>query len=310
MSIAKPLQPIIDAFRERQPMRAKSLIITLFGDVISQHGGEIWLGSIARSVEALGVNDRLVRTSIFRLAKEGWLEVEREGRKSFYGFTRSGSKEYQRAAQRIYSAGEDSWQGSWQLLLPTNLPETQRDDFRRSLNWLGFRAISNGTFARPGGDEESIRDLLDEFDLNSGVVVMKAKTSSLTTAKEWRELVSDHWQLGNLEKEYRHLIGLFRPLKKALDTGKLPTPLEAFQARLLLIHEYRRILLRDTPLPSDLLPNRWQGTVARQLAQALYRDLAKPSTSYIQTELVNRQGRLPESEHYFYQRFGGISKDL
>ena len=54
-------------------MRAKSLIITLFGDVISQHGGEIWLGSIAKSVEALGVNDRLVRTSIFRLAKEGWL---------------------------------------------------------------------------------------------------------------------------------------------------------------------------------------------------------------------------------------------
>jgi len=254
-------------------MRAKSLIITLFGDVISQHGGEIWLGSIARSVEALGVNDRLVRTSVFRLVKEGWLEVEREGRKSFYGFTRSGSKEYQRAAQRI-------------------------------------RAISNGTFARPGGDEESIRDLLDEFDLSSGVVVMEAKTASLTTARQWRELVSDHWQLDNLEEEYRQIIGLFRPLKKALDKGKLPTPLEAFQARLLLIHEYRRILLRDTPLPSDLLPNRWQGTVARQLAQALYRDLAKPSSTYIQNELVNRQGRLPESEHYFYQRFGGISKDL
>ncbi len=84
MSIAKPLQPIIEAFSERQPMRAKSLIITFFGDVISQHGGEIWLGSITRSVEALGVNDRLVRTSVFRLAKEGWLEVEREGRKSFY----------------------------------------------------------------------------------------------------------------------------------------------------------------------------------------------------------------------------------
>ncbi|MDG1829146.1 MAG: phenylacetic acid degradation operon negative regulatory protein PaaX [Luminiphilus sp.] len=310
MSIGKPLAPIIDAFRGRQPMRAKSLIITLFGDVISQHGGEIWLGSIAKSVEALGVNDRLVRTSIFRLAKEGWLEVEREGRKSFYGFTRSGSKEYQRAAQRIYSAGGDSWHGTWQLLVPTNLPEHMRDNFKRSLNWLGFRAISNGTFARPGGDEESIRDLLDEFDLNSGVVVMEAKTSSLTTPKEWRELVSEHWQLRNLEDEYRQIINLFSPLKKALDKGKVPTPLEAFQARLLLIHEYRRILLRDTPLPTDLLPNRWQGTVARQLAQALYRDLAEPSTSYIQTELVNRQGQLPESEYYFYQRFGGISKNL
>ncbi|WP_435211133.1 phenylacetic acid degradation operon negative regulatory protein PaaX [Luminiphilus sp. nBUS_16] len=308
MSIARQLQPIINAFRDRQPMRAKSLIITLFGDVISQHGGEIWLGSIAESVEALGVNDRLVRTSVFRLVKEGWLEVEREGRKSFYGFTRSGGKEYQRAAQRIYSAGGDSWRGGWQLLIPTHLPEHLRDDFRRSLTWLGFRPISNGTFARPGGDEESIRDLLDEFDLNSGVVVMAAKTTALTTAKEWRAIVSEHWQLNHLEEDYRQLIGLFRPLKKALDKGKLATPVEAFQARLLLIHEYRRILLRDTPLPNDLLPNRWQGTVARQLAQALYRDLAAPSTHYIQTDLVNRQGRLPESEHYFYERFGGIAK--
>jgi phenylacetic acid degradation operon negative regulatory protein len=308
LSIAKPLQPIIDAFRERQPMRAKSLIITLFGDVISQHGGEIWLGSIARSVEALGINDRLVRTSIFRLAKEGWIEVEREGRKSFYGFTRSGSKEYQRAAQRIYSAGGNSWRGGWQILIPTHLPEHLRDDFRRSLNWLGFRAISNGTFARPGGDEESIRDLLDEFDLNSGVIVMEAKTTSLTSSKEWRNVVSEYWQLETLEADYRQLIGLFRPLKKTLDNGVLPTPLQAFQARILLIHEYRRILLRDTPLPDDLLPNRWQGTVARQLVQGLYRDLAAPSTNYIQTELVNRQGRLPEPESYFYQRFGSISR--
>lgn len=289
-------------------MRAKSLIITLFGDVISQHGGEIWLGSIARSVEALGINDRLVRTSIFRLAKEGWIEVEREGRKSFYGFTRSGSKEYQRAAQRIYSAGGNSWRGGWQILIPTHLPEHLRDNFRRSLNWLGFRAISNGTFARPGGDEESIRDLLDEFDLNSGVIVMEAKTTSLTSSKEWRNVVSEYWQLETLEADYRQLIGLFRPLKKTLDNGVLPTPLQAFQARILLIHEYRRILLRDTPLPDDLLPNRWQGTVARQLVQGLYRDLAAPSTNYIQTELVNRQGRLPEPESYFYQRFGSISR--
>ncbi len=289
-------------------MRAKSLIITLFGDVISQHGGEIWLGSIARSVEALGINDRLVRTSIFRLAKEGWIEVEREGRKSFYGFTRSGSKEYQRAAQRIYSAGGNSWRGGWQILIPTHLPGHLRDDFRRSLNWLGFRAISNGTFARPGGDEESIGDLLDEFDVNSGVIVMEAKTTSLTSSKEWRNVVSEYWQLETLEADYRQLIGLFRPLKKTLDNGVLPTPLEAFQARILLIHEYRRILLRDTPLPDDLLPNRWQGTVARQLVQGLYRDLAAPSTNYIQTELVNRQGRLPEPESYFYQRFGSISR--
>ena len=152
----------------------------------------MWLVITARSVEALGVNDRLVRTSVFRLAKEGWLEVEREGRKSFYGFTRSGSKEYQRAAQRIYSAGDDSWHGSWQLLLPTNLPETQRDDFRRSLHWLGFRAISNGTFARPGGDEESIRDLLDNAEApRDGPGEALPDTTNLVAAMRMEGLVRD-----------------------------------------------------------------------------------------------------------------------
>ncbi len=112
MSFDKSLGPVIDAFKARQPMRAKSLIVTLFGDVVSQHGRQIWLGSIASAFDGLGVNDRLVRTSVFRLVKENWLDVERAGRKSFYRFTDTGSQEYQRAAQRIYSSDAELWRGT------------------------------------------------------------------------------------------------------------------------------------------------------------------------------------------------------
>ena len=246
-------------------MRAKSLIITFFGDVVSQHGREIWLGSAATALQGLGINDRLVRTSVFRLTKEGWLEVDREGRRSFYRFSNFGSLEYQRAARRIYSARGESWQGRWQLLIPTTVDEKIREDLRRSLNWLGFRTITPGTYARPGGDLDTIKGLLDEFNIEQSVVVMDAETSSITTKKALREVVSEHWKLDELAADYADFIRLFGPLGQAISKGKKPTPEEAFQARLLLIHEYRRILLRDTPLPEDLLPNRWQGITSQNM---------------------------------------------
>jgi len=284
-------------------MRAKSLLITFFGDVVSQHGREIWLGSAATALQGLGINDRLVRTSVFRLTKEGWLEVDREGRRSFYRFSNFGSLEYQRAARRIYSARGESWQGRWQLLIPTAVDEKIREDLRRSLNWLGFRTITPGTYARPGGDLDTIKGLLDEFNIEQSVVLMDAETSSITTKKALREVVSEHWKLDELAADYADFIRLFGPLGQAISKGKKPTPEEAFQARLLLIHEYRRILLRDTPLPEDLLPNRWQGTVARQIVSTLYPSLAGPSEAYVIAELQNLQGKLPKAAGSFYQRF-------
>src|SRR5918912_210393 len=41
--------------------------------------------------------------------------------------------------------------------------------------------------------------------------------------------------------------------------------IEAFTARVLLIHQYRRVVLRDPLLPAALLPRDWPGRPARQL---------------------------------------------
>jgi len=303
MSFEKSLSQVIDAFRARQPMRAKSLIVTLFGDVVSQHGRQIWLGSIANALDGLGVNDRLVRTSVFRLVKESWLDVERAGRKSFYRFTDTGSQEYQRAAQRIYSCDAEIWRGGWQLLLLVDIAEEKRDPLRRSLSWLGFRALTPGTYARPGCDELAIQDLLDEFDLDDGIILMNATTSPITLKKQLRRTVKDGWDLDDLAEQYNALIKRFKPLRQSLDKGSVPTPEQAFHARLLLIHDYRRILLRDTPLPEDLLPSRWQGTLARQLVSGLYKDLAPASVAYISAELQSEQGVLPQPAGTFYERF-------
>ena len=62
------------------PPRSKSLLMTIFGDAIVPHGGMVWLGSLIDLLAPLGVNDRLLRTSVFRLAQEGWLGARRDGR--------------------------------------------------------------------------------------------------------------------------------------------------------------------------------------------------------------------------------------
>ena len=65
---------------------------------------------------------------------------------------------------------------------------------------------------------------------------MDAETSSLTTKKALREVVSEHWKLDKLALDYAAFIKLFSPLEQAIARGAVPTPQEAFQARLLLIH--------------------------------------------------------------------------
>ncbi len=51
-----------------RPIRAKSMVVTIFGDIIESYGGKIWLGNLISLVNLFGISERLLRTSVFRLA--------------------------------------------------------------------------------------------------------------------------------------------------------------------------------------------------------------------------------------------------
>ncbi|VTR60795.1 Phenylacetic acid degradation operon negative regulatory protein paaX [Serratia fonticola] len=100
-----------------QPISGTSLIISLYGDALSHRGGEVWLGSLSALLEALGFGDRFVRTSVFRLQKEGWLDVEKLGRRSYYRVTEQGMRQFRHAESKIYLSEQPQWDGKWELLL-------------------------------------------------------------------------------------------------------------------------------------------------------------------------------------------------
>ncbi|MGZ3183656.1 MAG: PaaX family transcriptional regulator, partial [Telluria sp.] len=130
---------LIEHILSADPPRAKSLVMTIFGDAIVPHGGRLWLGSLIELVEPLGVTDRLVRTSVFRLAQEGWLVANREGRRSSYALLPEARPRFERANRRIYAAPGLDWDGRWTLLLAPggSIATSLRAAVRKELEWEG-----------------------------------------------------------------------------------------------------------------------------------------------------------------------------
>ena len=89
--------------------KTNSLIITLYGDVIAPHGGAMRLSDLVNVLAPFGVNERLVRTCVYRLAQDGWLESRRLGRRSVYTLTPHGMQRFQRAYRRVYSEQQRQW---------------------------------------------------------------------------------------------------------------------------------------------------------------------------------------------------------
>jgi len=294
---------LVAEFAARRPIRCTSLIVTLFGDIASQHGGIVWLGSLVEGLALLGVDERLVRTSTFRLVKEGWLEASREGRRSYYRFTPYGRREYARAARRIYARDRPAWDGNWTLLLPVAVPEGARESFRRSVLWAGFGSLAAGVYAHPGSDNGSISELLAEQNLSEKVVVMRAGTDALQSDRLLRDVLWKNWELEALASAYARFVQRFRAVRSALARTRAISPEECFAVRLLLVHEYRRILLHDTDVPAELLPADWPGLEARRLAAELYARVGPGSLDYVCTHLQGANGALGAPAESFGKRF-------
>ena len=121
------------------PPRAKSLVVTVWGDALAPHGGAVWLSGLIRLLEPLGLNERLVRTSVYRLARDGWLASRQAGRRSLYRLTAQGRRRFERAYRRIYAAPSDDWDGHWDLIVSRSPGDgTRRDKFRRELGLGGI----------------------------------------------------------------------------------------------------------------------------------------------------------------------------
>lgn len=306
MTSLAPLNQLITRFQQQTPLRASSLIITLYGDAIEPHGGTVWLGSLIQLLEPIGINERLIRTSIFRLTKEGWLSAEKVGRRSYYSLTGTGRRRFEKAFKRVYSSALPAWDGSWTLALLSQLPQDKRKQVREELEWQGFGAISPVMLACPRCERADVVATLQDLDVLEDTILFETTAQDVLASKALRMQVRESWNIEALAGQYSEFIQLFRPLWQALREQDELQPMDCFLARTLLIHEYRKLLLRDPQLPDELLPGDWEGRAARQLCRNIYRLVHAKGEEYLSNALETADGPLPEVGESYYRRFGGL----
>jgi len=246
---------------------------------------------------------------VLRLVREEWLAATQIGRRSYYAFTESGRHRFEDAHRRVYADERERWSGRWHLvhLGLDGLAPDLRERLKAELAWQGFGTLAPHLLGHPRADAASLQRLLEDFGASDQVVVMEAEAAAMTAAPARAALVRRAWDLDRLARAYRGFLARFRPIAEAL-AGRAPLdPAVALRVRVLLIHEFRRVLLRDPLLPEALLPEEWPGLEAQRLCRELYRGLAEPAERHLMATLETAQGRLPAAASYFYARFGGLA---
>jgi phenylacetic acid degradation operon negative regulatory protein len=298
----------IAQFLATEPPRSKSLVMTLFGDSIAPHGGAVWLGSLIELLAPFGVNDRLLRTSVFRLAQEGWLVARRDGRRSAYAILPEAQPRFERANRRIYAPLNATWDGSWTVLVSSGAPieAPARAALRKELLWAGYAMIGPGVFGHPVADSGALTDILVRTGCAGKLLACRSVDLPDTPGRPLRELVAEGWDLSAVDQGYRDFILRFAPLQGLLEGDAALPAQQAFVIRSLLIHAYRRVQLHDPMLPVELLPDPWPGSSAYELARTLYRQVQQRAERHIMEALQREDADAAPAERAFYQRFGGL----
>ena len=284
----QPLARIVDQLK-REPSRTGSIVITLFGDAIVPRGGSVWLGTLLEFFGEIDIDAGVVRTAMSRLATDGWFERHKVGRNSFYRLNDKGRHTFDTATSHIYDPPASDWTGRFELLLIGNGED--RDAARDALKNAGFGSPLPGVWVAPSGvpvPEEA-----------RGAIRLEVSAED----DSGRRLLSESWPLERTADAYLKFIRTFEPLRGSIGRGEPLTDADAFTARILLIHHYRRVVLRDPLLPTALLPSDWPGRAARALCGEIYRALLPASEQWLDRHATSESGPLPKSGPELSKRF-------
>jgi phenylacetic acid degradation operon negative regulatory protein len=284
----QPLARIVDQLK-REPSRTGSIVITVFGDAIMPRGGSVWLGTLLEFFKTLDIDSGVVRTAMSRLAADGWLERNKVGRNSFYRLAQKGWQTFDTAAKHIYNPRPADWTGRFELLLIANAAD--RDASREALKDAGFGSPLPGVWIAPSGVP---------------VPEQAAQAIRLEVSAEddsGRRLLSESWPLQRTADAYLKFMKTFEPLRGWIGRRERLSDADAFTARILLIHHYRRVVLRDPLLPAALLPRDWPGRAARQLCGEVFQGLIEPSEQWLDHNGSNEAGPLPPAGEELRRRF-------
>ncbi|MEM8797188.1 MAG: PaaX family transcriptional regulator C-terminal domain-containing protein [Pseudomonadota bacterium] len=270
MNVENAIDRLIEGLHETARPRVWSLIVTVLGDQVAPRGGVIQLSALQQIMGWLKIEENAVRTALSRLVKDGLVERSKEGRTSSYQLSGANKAEFDAASRKIYGWDRPSWDGYFALALFPGGTNGNGNPDARAMRKMGFGPLMQGVYLKPGPNADCTPPA-------QGVTL----SSQPDDPDEAYDLARTAFALDDLAAQYHDLFDAFSSLDAA--RSEIVRSERALTARTLLIHNWRRIALRDPELPVGLLPKDWAGFKARDRVKKLYLWLLEPSETALDT---------------------------
>lgn len=233
--------------------RVWSLMVSLFGDLAQGSDDQIEGPVLSSIMAALDVKPEAGRVALHRLRNDGWITSTKSGRISRHQLTPKGRNESAAASPRIYSTRTDGPE-NWQLvLLKAAIP-----DVLDAMKAAGFVQIIPRILLGPRG-----------VQLPEGALAFPGGA-----APDWlkRELAPQH-----LHDDYEKLHLTLRTLAAALPEPARLSALDTAVLRCLVVHNWRRLVLKHAALPRGLIDPQSPGHMSHMIVSDLLARFPRPS---------------------------------
>lgn len=257
MTTAPSYENCLAALTDERP-RVWSLIVTIFGDLAFRDGDRVSTQVLARITEPIGIKPEALRVALHRLRKDGWIDSERVGRSSSYRLTAHGLQQTQAAAPRIYARTDPAAQ-DWAVILAhagDAGSQTALDTLAADHRMIRLNATTV-LGPRPQGSIAA--------NLLFGAV-------NVDSVPAWLQSLACP---PDVCAAYSDLLQLLRKVDPMLPPG-LP-PLQTAILRCLIVHSWRRVLLRHPDLPDSFFPHGCPAVACRDLTMLLLDRLPRPA---------------------------------
>lgn len=287
----------------------KSIISTIFGDMIAPRGATVWLGSVVKATALFKIEEAHARTAALRLAYEGWVDAQRVGKLSYYSIAPATLERLGDYMPRVYGSPRRSWDGTFHIIFTHAVKNDRRGyiDLKQALQWQGVGQLAPHVFISLASGADALQHVLTELGYSELVQIVKASSINGEDSQKLTAVVAQAWDLSELEHDYQRFIRQFAPVLKTVQESPDTITEEAgFVLRTLLILEYRRIVIRDPQLPAPLHKPTWVGFDAFELCRTLYQLVLPASERFLANNFTVPSGAMPSADRSLYKRFGGI----
>jgi len=277
------------------PPKPRALFLDVYGPFVRPLGGWIAAADLVTLMGDLGVEPEIVRSTAFRMARDGLLE-RRSGPDGASGYALSARmrRALELGDRRIFEAQRPGRLADGWVLVTFSIPETERalrHQLRSRLVWLGFGNLAPGVWIAPRRLMADAKAVVAHFALEPYVDVFTAGYEGYDTLPS---LVRRAWGLHELAARYTEFLASHQAVlerwrsKPRDDVGR-----KAFVDYVFTLTQWRQLPFLDPGLPAELLPDGWPGHEASRQFLTLARLLGPRAFEHVRRVMgAPGEGRL------------------